>query len=77
MLHILVHGQPMLEYELLKEFFLLLNVKNTPLKHWSNNSGWQITEPMHDVVLLKAMSIISKVNYVVVSANEITIVDVQ
>jgi hypothetical protein len=32
---------------------------------------------MHDVVLLKAIFIISNINYVVVSANEVTIVDVQ
>jgi hypothetical protein len=54
MLHIFVHGQLMLEYELLKELFLLLKVKNTPLKHLSNNNGWQITKPMHDVVLFES-----------------------
>jgi hypothetical protein len=32
---------------------------------------------MHDVVLPKAMIVISKANYVVVSANEVTIVGVQ
>ncbi len=32
-LHILLHGRPMLEYESLRELFLLLKVKNTPLKH--------------------------------------------
>jgi hypothetical protein len=29
-LHILLHGRPMLAYELLRELFLLLKVKNTP-----------------------------------------------
>jgi hypothetical protein len=32
---------------------------------------------MHDVVLLKVMYVISSVNYVVVSADEMTTVDVQ
>jgi hypothetical protein len=32
---------------------------------------------MHDVVILKAMSIILKVNYVIVSVDEVTIIDVQ
>jgi hypothetical protein len=32
---------------------------------------------MHDVVLSKAMSIISSANYVVVSVDEVTIVDAQ
>jgi hypothetical protein len=31
---------------------------------------------MHDVVLSKAMSVISKVNYIVVSVDEMTIVNV-
>jgi hypothetical protein len=32
-IHILQHGRPILEYESLRELFLLLKVKNTPLKH--------------------------------------------
>jgi hypothetical protein len=32
---------------------------------------------MHDVVLFKAMSIILKVNYVIISVDEVTIIDVQ
>jgi hypothetical protein len=32
---------------------------------------------MHDVVIFKAMSIILKVNYVIVSVDEVTIIDVQ
>ncbi len=65
----------MLEYELLREFFLLLKVKSTPLKHWSNYSGWQIANTVQGVVLSKAMSIISKVNYVVVSVDEVTTIN--
>jgi hypothetical protein len=37
-LHIFLHERPMLEYESLREMFLLLNVKSTPLKHWLDNS---------------------------------------
>jgi hypothetical protein len=48
----------MLEYDLLSEFFLLLKVKNTSLKHWLNNIGWHITKAMHNVVLSKVVSII-------------------
>jgi hypothetical protein len=67
----------MLEYELLRKLFLLLKVKNTPLKHWSNSSGWQITKAMHDVVLSKMLCMISKVNFVIASANEVTTIDAQ
>jgi hypothetical protein len=66
-LHILLHGRPILEYESLRELFLLLKVRNTQLKHWS----------MHDVVLSKTLSMISKANFVVVGAYEVTIVDAQ
>jgi hypothetical protein len=47
----------MLEYESLRDYFLLLKVESMPLKHWSDISGWQIVEAMHDVVLLKTMSV--------------------
>ncbi len=55
---------------------MLLKIKSTSLKHWSNNIGWQIVNTMHDVVLSKAMYVISKVNYIVVSVDEMTIVNV-
>ncbi len=57
-LHIFLHGRPMLEYESLRESFLLLKVKNTPLKHWSNSSGQQIAKAMHHVALSKTLSMI-------------------
>jgi hypothetical protein len=61
----------MLEYELLK-------VKNTPLKHWIDSSGWQIAKAMHDVVLSKTIFMISKVNFVTANAanaDEVTTID--
>lgn len=67
----------MLEYEFLQELSLLLKVKNTPLKHWYDSSGWQIIRAMHVVVLSKVMYVISSANYVVVSADEVTTIDVQ
>jgi hypothetical protein len=67
----------MLEYELLRELFLLLKVKNTPLKHWLDSNDWQIAEAMHDVVLFKTSSMILKANFVVVSADEMTAIDAQ
>jgi hypothetical protein len=66
----------MLEYELLRELFLLLKVKNTSLKHWLNNIGWYITKAMYDVVFSKVVSVILKTNYVVVSVDKVTIIDV-
>jgi hypothetical protein len=67
----------MLEYELLRELFLLLKVKNTPLKHWLDNIDWQIAEAMHDVVLFKTSFMILKTNFVIVSAYAMTAIDAQ
>jgi hypothetical protein len=68
-MHILLHGIPILDYESLRE--LLLKVKNTSLKHWSDNIGKQFAKAMHNEVLSKAILDISKINYVVISANEV------
>lgn len=65
----------MLEYELLKELFLLLKVNNTSLEHWLNNIGWHIAKAMHDVVLSKVLFVILKINYVVVSVDKVTTID--
>lgn len=49
--HILMqYGRLILEYELLKELFLLLKAKITPSKHWSYNCDWQIAKVLHDMV---------------------------
>jgi hypothetical protein len=65
----------MLEYESLRVLFLFLKVKNTPLKHWSNSNGWQIAKAMHDVVLSKTLSMISKFNFVDVNTDEVRTID--
>jgi hypothetical protein len=54
-----------LEYKLLKKLFLLLKVKNNPLKHWLDNNG-----SLQDLV----MFIFAKANYFVINANEVTII---
>jgi hypothetical protein len=43
----------MLEYESLKELFIVIKVKNNPLKHCSNTSGCESIKAMHDVVISK------------------------
>jgi hypothetical protein len=50
-------------------------IKNAPLKHWLNNSGWQIVKAMHDVVFSKTMFIILEANNVVGNANDVTTSD--
>jgi hypothetical protein len=59
-----MHGRPMLEYESLKELFILLKVKNNPLKHWLKISGYRIAKTnMHDVIFLKDKFDIAKANH--------------
>jgi hypothetical protein len=65
----------MLEYESLRELFLLFKVKNTLLKHWSDSNVWPIAKAMHDVVFFKTLFMISKLIFVDVNSNEVTIVD--
>jgi hypothetical protein len=76
--HILLHEKPMLEYELyelLREFLLLLKFNNTHQNISQDTNGWQIVKTVHHcmiVVLSNALSIVSKVNYVVISVDEMT-----
>ena len=54
---ILSHGRPMCDYEYEQYLLRHLRVKNVPRKHWSETSGWEMSEHMHGCVLdaLKAM----------------------
>jgi hypothetical protein len=52
-LHVMMHGRPMLEYKPMKELFMLLKVKSNSFKHWLDINGWGIAKAMHDVVILK------------------------
>jgi hypothetical protein len=49
--HVLSHGRPMTEYEALRDLLKCLKTKHLPAKHWSDNSGWELAEHMHLVVL--------------------------
>jgi len=71
------YGRLILKYELLKESFLLLKVKITPLKHWSYNCDWQIAKVLHDMVHDKSdvYHFLKKECNIDVSANEVMIVD--
>jgi hypothetical protein len=56
-----MHGRPMLEYESLKELFILIKVKNNPLKHWLEINGYGIAMAnMHDVIFKKDEFVIAK-----------------
>jgi hypothetical protein len=63
----------MLEYELLKELFTVVKVKNNPLKHCLNTSGCGIFKAMHDVVISKTKYIVAEDDFS--SMDEKTTID--
>ncbi len=76
-LHITMHGRPMLEYKPMKELFMLLKVKNNPIKHWLDTNGWGIAKTTHDVVIFKTKSIIAIVVCFVINAKNMTTINNQ
>jgi hypothetical protein len=49
--HLLSHGHPMTKYIVIQTLFVELHVPNNPMKHWSNGSGWEMTNYMFEQVL--------------------------
>jgi hypothetical protein len=76
-LHIMMHGRPMLEYKPMKELFMLLKVKNNPFKHWLDTNGWGIAKAAHDVVIFKTKCIIAKVDCFVINVKNVTTINNQ
>ncbi len=72
---LLRHGRPMCDYERTMTLFLHLKVKNVPKKHWSETSGWEMSEHMHGCVLSALKSAVQSAFYIAISADEVTAVD--
>ena len=72
---VLSHGRPMCDYE--RELYLLqhLKIKNLPMKHWCENSGWEMSEHIHATVLSALKAIVQFARIVSISADEVTTVD--
>ena len=72
---VLAHGRPMCDYE--REQYLLrhLKVKNLPRKHWSETSGWEMSEHLHGSVLSALMSVVRSARIISISADEVTAID--
>ena len=51
--HVFSRGRPMIEYEALRNVLKYLRTKHLLMKHWSDNSDWELTEHMYLVVLEK------------------------
>jgi hypothetical protein len=75
--HMLSHGRPMVEYESMQLLLEHLGVPKLPKKHWSDNSGWEISEAIHRAVELKTKALISSSRCLSLSCDEVTTVDNQ
>jgi hypothetical protein len=73
--HVLSRGRPMTEYEALYELLKYLRTKHLPPKHWSNNSGWELADHMHMVVLEKLKETIRSARFLAISCDEVTSCD--
>jgi hypothetical protein len=72
---ILSHGRPMCDYE--REQYLLrhLKLKNLPQKHWSEATGWEMSEHLHASVLAALKGVVQSARIISISADEVTAVD--
>jgi hypothetical protein len=73
--HVLSHGCPMMEYEALRDLLKCLKTKHLPTKHWSDNSGWELAEYMHLVVLEKLKATVRSARFIAISCDEVTSCD--
>jgi hypothetical protein len=46
-------------------------------KHWSENVGWEIAKAIHHIVFFITKKVISATRFLVMSCNEVMIVDNQ
>ncbi len=49
--YLLTHNQPMIKFEMLKDFYNVLRLKNNLRKHWTNINGWGMAKSMHNAML--------------------------
>ena len=52
-----------------------LRFKNLPMKHWCENSGWEMSEHIHGIVLSALKAIIQSACILSISVDEVTAVD--
>jgi hypothetical protein len=55
--------------------FTMFKVKRTPNKHWTKSSCWGIVESMNDLLLQSTCNIVNVINFLFVSADEVTTID--
>ncbi len=65
----------MVEYEIRKALYAFIGVLKNPKMHWLDTLGWIMVELMYAQVINTIRTIVSIVNYVPFSCNEVSMVD--
>ena len=73
--HVPSCGHPMTKYEVLRDLLKCLKTKHLPMKHQSDNSGWELTEHMHLIVVEKLKDIVRSACFIAISCDEVTLCD--
>jgi hypothetical protein len=73
--NLLSHGRRMVQYEEMEPLLSFLKVPSFPRSHWSDNSGWIMSEFMYSQVKDKIRSTIAASNFFALSADEATACD--
>jgi hypothetical protein len=76
-LHLLQQGCPMQEYEAIRPLDELLAMPKNSKKHWIDSSSWTMIEFMHHEVMRATRVTMEVVRYVVLSCDDVSIVDNQ
>ena len=77
LLHLLIRGRPITDYEQMYVLYETLKLKNNPHHHWSDCSGWEMAEAIERVVLKKTKEVMQGATFFSLSCDEVTSVDCQ
>jgi hypothetical protein len=61
----------------MKDMFNFIWVLNTPQKHWSDSSGWNMVENMNNVVLQSTCMAMQDAQFIAVSYDKVTTINCQ
>jgi hypothetical protein len=64
------------KYEKRKSLYSFLGVPKNPKMHWFDSSSWVMVEFMYAQMINKILEIFSAFNYVVLTCDEVSIVDI-
>jgi hypothetical protein len=72
---LLTTGRPMVEFESRSKLYEFLYVPDCPKQHWTDGAGWLMACHMYDIVMQKYKAMIGAASYIVITADETSVVD--